>query len=145
MAEDIDTTSHEPVEGEKSAEPWGSQVLRRMHEDAGILMKDYHEMLGPLEHEQVKGHLEDFLGHLDKHMTKTEQLHAKHYKDLDPIEGAGDDAPEGEEKDMEEAVPDDSGSEELEEPTPDEAVEGMTEGEEAEHETKDLDPEEQKA
>ncbi len=127
--EEINTDNETPVQ-----EPHGAQVLRRMHEDHKILMKDYHDMMGPLEHEGVKKHLEKTLQGIEGTLGETEKHFAKHYKDLPPLEDAmsdmGDEHAEDEELDAEGAEKDmdddtteaDSAEEEL--PSPEEAYEG---------------------
>lgn len=127
---------HEEHGGE---EPYGAQILRRMHEDHSILMKDYDDMMGPLEHEHVKKLLQKTLEDHASRLDDIENHFSKHYPDLPGIEGAKDmEGGEEEEKPEEgkeekpegetpvedtEAVPTDS--EEDEETPPEEAVEGM--------------------
>lgn len=123
-------------------EPFGSQVLRRLHEDHSILMKEYDGMMSALDHEHVKNHLTGHLQNMEKFLTDTENLHSKHYKDLPGLNGEKAN-PEGEteeefaeeeeemsdqtEKDLDteetEAVEATSGEEEV--PSPEEALEGM--------------------
>ncbi len=79
-----------PTEAEISAdtgadEPWGAQCLRRIHEDKCHLMRDYDDMLGPLEHDHVKGFMSKLLGHHDQHLTEIEKLWGKHYGHLPPL------------------------------------------------------------
>ena len=135
----------EIVEEEKGLdEPYGAQVVRRMHEDASLLMKDYDSMMGPLEHAETKSYLEGHLQGLEKHLSGLEKHWAKHYKDLPPLEGAmeadaGEDDPLEEVKDLEDDVEKDmdtmddnpvpADSEEDEVPSPEEAYEGSIEGE----------------
>lgn len=107
---------------EPSNEPWGAQVLRRVHEDHSLLMKDYDEMMGPLEHEGIKSHMQDHMGTMDKFLTKSEQLFKKHYKELPGLEGAMEQNET--DKDLDDGVETDSSPEE-DAPTGDEALEGM--------------------
>ena len=118
--EDVPET---PEEG--SDEPYSAQVLRRMHKDASILLEEYDEMAGPLEHDKIKGHLQEKLEALVSELEEIEDLFGKHHEDLPELEGAGT-----EEKDLEEddGVPKDESeddSREEKEPTPEEAMEGM--------------------
>lgn len=135
------------VDGEEDAsdEPFGAQCLRRIHEDLRILMQDYDEMMGPLEHEGVKGHLQKTLEGIEQSLTEVESLWEKHYAELPPLEGAGEEGEEGEEEPEEEAeaepeedvedkdvdsestAPVGADSAEMEEPTPDEAYEASQE------------------
>lgn len=123
-------------------EPLGSQVLRRIHEDAGILLAEYDEMTGVLEQEDVRKHLEEVLAQLEEIMTKSEELHSSTYPDLEQLEGAeevGEEAGEEEaEEEAQEAAEGEAGekavegaeteateadSREEEAPTPEEAYE----------------------
>jgi hypothetical protein len=75
-------------------EPHGATVLRRLHEDGSLLMKDYDQMMGPLENEPVKAHMSKHMGYLDKHLSDTEKLFGKHYKDLPALADASGDEEE---------------------------------------------------
>ena len=109
-------------------EPYGAQVLRAMHKHHSDALRDYDEMLGPLEQEHVKKHVSDHLGNIEKFLGGTEKLWSKHYKDLPPLEGVGEDEGdelEDEEKDLTEDEADkvegelDDVKEDLEEETAD--------------------------
>jgi hypothetical protein len=136
-----------------SSEPWGAQVLRKFHADHSAMMKDYDELLGPLEHEGVKSHVTKHLQNIEKALGETEKMWSKHYKDLPGLEGvdAGEEPAEddnglveeeleGEEKDADtmddNANPADSAEPEL--PSPEEAVEGMKGDEELDQEMKSI-------
>ena len=80
------------------SEPYGAQILRAMHKHHSDALRDYDEMLGPLEHEHVKKHVTDHLGYMEKFLSGTEKLWGKHYKDLPPLEGTED--MEEEDKDL---------------------------------------------
>jgi hypothetical protein len=125
-------------EPKHSTEPYGAQVLRRMHEDHKHLLSDYDELAGPMEHEAVKKHLTKTLEGISSHLDETEGLFKKHYKDLPPLADSLDDPDNATEEDATEAtdvegdtkeiddpdaIPTDSGEEELE--SSDEAVESM--------------------
>lgn len=74
--------------------PWGAQILHRKYADHAALLKDHEDMLGPLEHPEVRKHLEDDQAwHADR-MDAIEKLYAKHYKDLPPL-SAGDEDESG--------------------------------------------------
>jgi hypothetical protein len=62
----------EPPQVEKT-EQYSLQVLRRLHADANILMEEYHDMMGPLEHDGIAQHIQ---GKLEKLVSEIEQLEA---------------------------------------------------------------------
>lgn len=72
-------------ESQQREEPFGAQVLRRLHSDGCTLMQEYDEMMKVTEHPQVRRHLEKRLGHLDELLTNTETLFKKNYKDFPPL------------------------------------------------------------
>lgn len=78
-------------------EPYGSQVLRRLHEDHSLLMKDYDEMMGPLENEKVKARLQAKLEAIEGELTEFEELFTSAYPDLDGLVGTKDVGDDGEE------------------------------------------------
>lgn len=120
-------------------EKYGAQVLRRVHGDSGTLMSEYHDMIGTLEHEDVKSFLEEVQADKDRHMTKAEELFSKHYSDHAPLEGAMDskdidEDDSGMDEEVKELDEDDSESTDadgpadskpIEEPTEEEVIEGM--------------------
>lgn len=71
-------------------EPVGAQVLRRLHSDGSTLLQEYDEMMGLLDHPDVKNHLHSHLRGLDKFLSGTEKLFGKHYKELSPLEDGVD-------------------------------------------------------
>lgn len=79
-------------------EPYGAQVARRLHEDSSILMKDYDEMIGLLDHEGMKAHLQKTLEGMEGNMTKLEDMFSQSYPHLKAL-GESDDMDTG---DMEE-------------------------------------------
>ncbi len=137
---ELDDSSEEEGDVEQKGwdpeEPHGAQVLRRLHQDDSLLMPQYDEMMGPLEHEEIKGHLQKKLEEKAQHLDEIEDLWGKHYSHLPPIagakgldEGGGEEVEETEE---EEEVPDDldddaMGADSSEEdlPSGDEVAEGM--------------------
>lgn len=130
LPDDNDVPDNETLEGVEREEPYGAQVLRRLHEDHSLLMKDYDEMMGPLENEGVKGHLQGKLEHIGEFLTKTEELFGNSYPDLKGFDTGDDESEieeESEEKDMDtmddDAVSADSEEEDL--PDGDEVLEGM--------------------
>lgn len=77
-------------------EPYGAQVLRRLHDDHSMLMKDYHDMLGPLEKDDVKKLVTTRLGDMERHLGEIEKMFKRHYKELPAlINAAGDSDPAG--------------------------------------------------
>lgn len=120
---------------EQPEEPYGAQVLRRLHEDGSLLSKDYDRMVPLLENPAVKDHLTEHLGQQASHLGKTENLFNTHYSHLPGLAGAmgKKDLPANEE----EAVGAASGNPKL--PPAEEAVQGMeqaNEGDEDEIGTK---------
>lgn len=134
-----------PPEDDKGMdEPFGAQLLRKMHSMKGEFLSEFDPYMKLLEHEPTKKYIH---GHLERKAQDMEDIEAhfkKHYKELPPLEGAMDaddkdlteDELEGIEDDLEEemddteedkdvdgATPADSSEEEL--PDPEEVVEGM--------------------
>jgi hypothetical protein len=108
-------------EAEQGQEKYSAQVLRRMHEDASILLEEYDEMRGPLEHPHVDKYLQRKLEGIVSDIEEIEMMWSKHHPDNGPLGPSMDDVPE--EMGDNGTMPSDSREEEL--PTPDEAVEGM--------------------
>lgn len=137
---------------EQELEKYSAQVLRRLHEDASILLEDYDAMRALLENEEIDAHVVSRLEAFVEAMDGAEALMAKHHPSLPPLgQGAaeeleareeskeiGHEEQESEDAATEEntevgpedeaAVEDASGDEE--QPTAEEAVEGMAKGEE---------------
>lgn len=97
----------EAAEAQPSTERLGAQVLRRLHEDHKLLLKDYHEMMGPLEHEPTRNLLEKKLKQIAEDLDEYEGHFGKHYKDLPAL--AGDDDEEGMESEEKDLDPDEEG------------------------------------
>ena len=114
-------------------EPYSYQVIRRMHENSLLLLEEYDELNGPLEHDPTKQLLGKELERLVAHLEELESYVEKHHPDQ---KGLG----EKDVGDREEAVDADSspapGEEEVSEPEA-EAAEGpeMESEEELEAET----------
>lgn len=83
-------------DGGEVVEPYGAQILRRLHDDHSMLMQDYDSMMGPLEHEGVKGLLQQHLEHKAGFLDELEKAFGEHYPDLEPLGGGGEDDAEGE-------------------------------------------------
>lgn len=114
---DLGEEEEKGLEGE---EKYSLQVLKRMHQDASILLEEYDEMSGPLEHEEISAHLQTKLEDLVQDIEEIEGLVDTHHPGTDlGMGGMGG-------KEMG-APPGDAGEqeEEAEEPTPEEAMEGM--------------------
>lgn len=150
--------------GEERQLPLGAQVLRRLHEDASLLLQDYDEMLGPLENENVKTRLQGKLEGFTEELTELEEEFGKLYPDLGGLVGTKDDdaledaadlesdgEPDNDKEEYEEELeptPKDmdtmddnavgSSSEEREEVSPEDALEGMETVEEEEEGEKSL-------
>lgn len=123
-----------PPEEEEVVEPYGAQILRRVHQDHSIIMGEYHDMLQLCDQPEVEKHVQELLGEIDSRMTKIEELFGSidKYSSLDGLEGAmgpedyetkeeGAETPEGDEQ----AAAADSGNDE--ETPPEEVAEGMKE------------------
>ena len=71
-----------------SDEPFSAQVLRRMHQDALVLLEEYDEMHSPLEHAPIKEHLKAKLQGLVEEIDGIEALFDQHHPDLPELDGA---------------------------------------------------------
>lgn len=127
---------------EAPREKYSLQVLRRMHEDASILMEDYHEMLGLMENPEVAAYIEADLGALEGKLGALEDLVSSHHPDVKDFGGMSDsphaeedaanadedvtesEDPEDSEASAEVEDPVESNSRDDEEPTEEEAFEG---------------------
>jgi hypothetical protein len=70
-------------------EKYSSQVLRRMHQDAAILLSEYDRIGQHLEHPEIDGHLKKKLQMLVAELGKIEGLHREHHgADEAPLEGS---------------------------------------------------------
>lgn len=69
-------------------EKFSAQVLRRVHEDHRLLMADYDEMLGQLEHPEIAQGMIGILQGLDAALNGLEQMWMTHHANLPPLEGA---------------------------------------------------------
>ncbi len=85
-------------------EPYGAQVLKRIHQDTAALLADYEEMMGALDNEAVKGHMTEKMKLLTREISMVEKLFKKTYKELGPLNGQDPNAPVDES--MEELPPD---------------------------------------
>lgn len=65
-----------------STEPYGAQVLRKLHDDFSMLMKEYDDLMGPLENEVVKQLLVKLLQGMEKNLTEYERAFEKSYPDI---------------------------------------------------------------
>ncbi len=108
-------------------EPLSAQVVRRMHEDASLLLEEYDSWMKILEHKEVKGHLRTILERFVEDLETLEELHAKHHPDLPPLGGGS--------HDNDDQTDADSG--EVERPSADEALEGMEKMDEEDKELED--------
>jgi hypothetical protein len=109
-----------PTEAEMSPEqvkeePYGAQVLRRLHEDHSILLQQYDEMMGILEQEQVKGHLQSVLERIAETLEAGEELFDEAYAELGGM--GSDETGDAEDKDLE--APDQAEAEVPDEPVQD--------------------------
>lgn len=97
MADDLEL---EDTTQEETTEPLGAQILRRFHEDHGILMEDYHNLMGALEQTDVKDYMTGYLENVEENMSMTEEMFGKLYPDLPGLTG-GKDMEGSEDSDME--------------------------------------------
>ncbi len=111
-------------EGPMREEKYSSQVGRRIHQDFSILLEEYDEMLGPLEHEPTIQLLREELEHIVERLEKWEAHHGEHHGEEEPLEGAEEPMEETVEEEYEEE-PMEADSGEREPPSPEEALEGM--------------------
>lgn len=110
---------------EVGVEPFAASLLRRMHEDHCILMKDYHGALPHLEPDgATKKHVTKHLENMGSFLDNTESHFGKHFKDLPPLEGSMDQEEEETDPEEEEDT-DEADSDEEELPPAEEAAEGM--------------------
>ena len=79
---------------DNAVEPYGAQLLRKAHKDHTQMMADYDGLSGPLEHDDVKSHLQGHLEGIEKFLSNTEKLFGKHYKDLPGLEGMDEEGKE---------------------------------------------------
>lgn len=81
-----------PPEDDDMGEPLGAQVLRRMHDHVGILLEEYDQIMGVLENENVKSHLQGLLEDISAVAQDTEEMFLEEYPDLEPLVELADDA-----------------------------------------------------
>lgn len=122
--ETVETETSEPEMSEPEEqvdEKYSAQVLRRMHQDATLLLEDYDSMRGPLEHAEIDGYLQAKLESLVEELEGLEKLFGKHHPDANPLGAGGQKDADTMDDD---AVPatDDGEEEEVSE---DDSVEGM--------------------
>lgn len=96
-------------------EPMGAQLLRRMHENALLLMEEYDSHLKLQDHPEIKKFAVECLEHIEDTLSTIEDMFAKEYPDGNPLESADTDGGE-----VEEAT---DTPEDL--PTAEESVDGM--------------------
>lgn len=71
--------------------PLSAQVLKRLHEDASLVIQEYDSWMGALEHPEVKEYLKGFLGSLSGHLDSLEELGGKAHPDLKDLFGGAKD------------------------------------------------------
>lgn len=114
---------------EETPEVYSAQVLRRMHEDAGILLEQYDKLTGPLEHVEIKGKLQGKLEALVAELEDLESEFETHHPDLHksaPLGGTKD-IDEDEDGDDEGESVEEADSEQEELPDEEDAGEAMDE------------------
>jgi hypothetical protein len=121
MADELEVETETVADGPDSTtdgtpEPFGASVMRRLHEDCGLLLQQYDEMMPFLEHDAVKKRLHKKLETLVQELDEIEKDFGSHYKDLPGLAGAemGDTTGlEGEEAPLEDAPVDDLPTDDL--------------------------------
>lgn len=87
------------VDGEvdqQEVEKYSAQVIRRMHQDAILLLQDYEGLREHLEHPQIDGHMEKKLQLLVSELEELEGLMEAHHPEADPLAGGAADLGLGE-------------------------------------------------
>lgn len=69
----------------RSLVPHGADVLRRLHEDDGILLRDYDAAYPLIDQPDVKAHLHERMADIDRRMSVAESLWDRHYTDFGAI------------------------------------------------------------
>jgi hypothetical protein len=71
----------------KQSEPkYGAQLVQRMHEDLRLLLQDYHELRGPLEHREIDDYVQRRLERIVEDIQEIEQFWNKNYlRDNGPL------------------------------------------------------------
>jgi hypothetical protein len=69
-----------PETGKETPEKYGAQLVRRMHEDLRLLLRDYHELRGPLEHDKINDYMQRRLEGLASDIQEIEAFWEKHYQ-----------------------------------------------------------------
>jgi len=87
------------LKDETPDEPYGAQVLRRLHEDHSMLLKDYDDMLRLTENDHVKKLLTKKLQHKASFLDEIENCWKKSYKDLPTLVGMDEEDQEDESND----------------------------------------------
>lgn len=120
-AEDI----AEDAVAEEALEPYGVQVMRRLHQDHSILLQEYDEMMGLLEHEGVKAHLQSILETLSAKLDETEELFDEAYSEFDGLSAESGDEGEKDLENVDEAVDDEAAAEDEGAPVGDEEAKDL--------------------
>lgn len=134
--------------GEEPVEPYSAQMLRRAHQDYGLLMEEYDEAMQHLEHPEVLQHFHEMLEDFGEKLDKIEQLMETHHPDLPPPEGAMADRPvpeggEGDFAEEAELADEDTGEEAMEEEGMDEVPDEEMAEEETEADSDHFDEDEE--
>ena len=76
-----------PEEGQElPEEPYGAQLLRKLHEDAALLLMEYDAAMGPLDNPDVRGYVTEVMKLIDRQiLTAAEKCFKKQYKQLPPL------------------------------------------------------------
>jgi hypothetical protein len=69
-----------PEGGGETPEKYGAQLVRRMHEDLRLLLQDYHELRGPLEHNEIDSYVQRRLEAIVTDIQELESFWSQHYQ-----------------------------------------------------------------
>lgn len=75
--------------GPGGPEKLSAQILRRAHEDGGLLMNDYQQMIALCENDRVSAYLSAWIQTLQQNMQNIEGLFAVEHPGAAPLQGAG--------------------------------------------------------
>src|SRR6516162_7485655 len=69
-----------PETDKEPPEKYGAQLVRRMHEDLRLLLQDYHELRGPLEHNEIDSYVQRRLEAIAGDIEELEAFWSPHYQ-----------------------------------------------------------------
>lgn len=84
-----DVTTKEDYGADSPTEPYGAQVLRRIHEHHSMLMAEYDELIAATDKGAAQDFLRNVLEGIEKVLTGVEETFGKEYPDLDGLDVGG--------------------------------------------------------